>query len=236
MKKIILGFIIGAVTAGTVSAFAAGKIISAEYNDVKVFLDDIEIPLENPLVSIVNSETSEYFSNYMPMREILEKLGYTVYWKNPKTTAYRYIYLYTDDSDLNTSLENKAKEILDAAPAMKRQLEAMKADWGEPDREFYFNDFVLSDYIFSVLEASHPYIKRTMITLKDGEQITLIPNEFMDEISTTARSASNFIFNSNDPRIFTFDVESRESYELRDKYEYNLYERKLRKITNESGD
>jgi hypothetical protein len=53
MKKIILGFIIGASTVGTATAFAAGKIKSAKYNDVSK--TNIILPLDS---EFINNEAS----------------------------------------------------------------------------------------------------------------------------------------------------------------------------------
>jgi hypothetical protein len=53
MKKFIFGFIIGAVSVGAVSAFAAWKITAAKYNDVNE--TNIIIPLES---EFINNDTS----------------------------------------------------------------------------------------------------------------------------------------------------------------------------------
>ena len=78
-KTVFLIFIISLMLFSTV--YAAGGIKSASYSASKVYLYDMEIPLENRLISIV-PEGSENASTYMPVRELLEILGYNVIWND----------------------------------------------------------------------------------------------------------------------------------------------------------
>lgn len=81
MKFSLKSFIMGAIvaTVGTATVFAAGGIKSAEYNQSKVFFDGKEIELSSPMISVVK-EGETAFSNYMPVRTVLEAMGYEVEW------------------------------------------------------------------------------------------------------------------------------------------------------------
>jgi len=65
-------------TSGTI--FAANAIRSASFNDVSVVFNGIELDLDRPMISIVLEESPEFFSNYMPVRAVLEAMGYDVGW------------------------------------------------------------------------------------------------------------------------------------------------------------
>jgi len=84
VKSVILGLIIG--TIGITTAFAASGIKSATYSNAKVTLDDVSIPLNNSLVAIVQ-EGEEDARLYMPLRELLEHIGYDVNWDSKLNTV-----------------------------------------------------------------------------------------------------------------------------------------------------
>lgn len=82
MKFSLKSFLAGALaaTVGITTVFAAGGIKSAEFNSNKVFFNGNEISLSaQPMISLVkDGETA--FSNYMPVRAVLEAMGYEVEW------------------------------------------------------------------------------------------------------------------------------------------------------------
>lgn len=82
MKSIAIGFILGTVGIVTVSA---GQITSAVFSDAAVTFDGNAVELSNPMVSIT-TDGSEAANLYMPVRELLEHLGYTVEWDDVKKT------------------------------------------------------------------------------------------------------------------------------------------------------
>lgn len=83
IKSFIMGLIIGIV--GITSVFGAGIIKSVEYTDCTFMINGEEINLNNPFVSIVKQGESN--SNlYMPIREVLQKLGYNVQWYENNNT------------------------------------------------------------------------------------------------------------------------------------------------------
>ncbi len=83
IKSFISGLVVGAV--GITSVFASGVIQSATYNNYNITLNGNTLNITNPLVSIVKQgETTA--QTYMPVREILQILGYSVQWyENSKT-------------------------------------------------------------------------------------------------------------------------------------------------------
>ena len=78
-RTMITVFIISVMLFSTV--YASNGIKAASYSASKVYLYDLEIPLENKLLSIV-PEGSENADTYMPVRELLEILGYNVIWND----------------------------------------------------------------------------------------------------------------------------------------------------------
>jgi hypothetical protein len=79
-KSLICGLLIGTIgTIGITNVFASGEIKSAKYEEIRVSLNDSIIPLKNSLVSVVKIGENDA-KMYMPVREILEYLGYNVEW------------------------------------------------------------------------------------------------------------------------------------------------------------
>lgn len=88
VKSALAGFLVGAAVIGT--TFAAGSgIQSAVFNTTKVALDGTLIPLKSALIS-VTLDGQNNSSNYMPLRELLETLGYTVEWDGTANTVNLY--------------------------------------------------------------------------------------------------------------------------------------------------
>lgn len=79
---IVLGFSLLTIT----TAFASNMISSAKYKDTKVTLDGVLVPLEKPLVAIVKEGETDA-SMYMPVRDLLSKIGYTVDWDEENNTV-----------------------------------------------------------------------------------------------------------------------------------------------------
>jgi len=84
VKSVAAGLIIG--TLGITTAFAAGGIKSATYNAAKVTLDGNSVPLNESLVAIVQ-DGEEDAKLYMPVREMLEYLGYNVEFDSEVNTV-----------------------------------------------------------------------------------------------------------------------------------------------------
>ncbi|MDR1688118.1 MAG: copper amine oxidase N-terminal domain-containing protein [Clostridiales bacterium] len=63
-----------------VSAPAAGTVSKAEYNATKVIFDGNELQLSAALISIVDEAALGFTVNYMPVRAVLEGMGYGVEW------------------------------------------------------------------------------------------------------------------------------------------------------------
>lgn len=84
VKSIALGFIIG--TVGITSVFASDGIKSATLSNAKVTLDEVSVPLKNSLIEIVKDD-EKGARLYMPVRELLEYLGYIVNWDGTNDTV-----------------------------------------------------------------------------------------------------------------------------------------------------
>jgi len=78
VKMLLAGLVIGILLAGT-TVFAAGAIGSATFNNTSVVFNGQQLDLAMPLISVVlEGETNA--SNYMPVRAVLEAMGYDVDW------------------------------------------------------------------------------------------------------------------------------------------------------------
>ena len=88
-------------------ACASSSVKSAEFNANKVIYNGVELDLsEQPMISVVK-EDEVYFSNYMPLRAVLEKMGYTVDWDDENSTVivadgdwYKPDDIYSDGATL----------------------------------------------------------------------------------------------------------------------------------------
>lgn len=81
-KSFIIGIIVGTISVSTV--FASGGIKLASFNTNKVIFNDVELDLkESQMISIVK-DGEENASNYMPVRAVLEQMGYNVEWDGEK--------------------------------------------------------------------------------------------------------------------------------------------------------
>ena len=75
----VAGVIIGSVLAATITAIAVGEIISAQYNhELKVIYNGNELDLDVPMIAVVDSDDPRSAVNYMPIRAVLEAMGYDV--------------------------------------------------------------------------------------------------------------------------------------------------------------
>ena len=65
--------------AGATAVLASGGIKSAVFVDYKMYLNNREVQLSNPLAAIVRDGASDA-ATYIPAREFFEKTGYNVNW------------------------------------------------------------------------------------------------------------------------------------------------------------
>ncbi len=86
MKKFIMGLFTGlAIT--TTAVFGSNLIKSAEYNTSKIVFDGVELDTAGqPMVSIQEEGVSGT-KNYMPVRSVLEQMGYNVTWDGTNNTV-----------------------------------------------------------------------------------------------------------------------------------------------------
>ena len=84
LKGIATGVVIGVV--GLTTAFAAGSIKTATFNENQVIYNGQTLTLSQPMVSVVK-EGEKNASNYMPVRAVLEAMGYTVDWDSSRNAV-----------------------------------------------------------------------------------------------------------------------------------------------------
>ncbi len=81
MKKFACGLLAGVLISSSV-AYGASVIKSAEFNTNKVIFNGKQLDLSaQPMVSVI-AQGSDNASNYMPVRAVLEGMGYQVDWDN----------------------------------------------------------------------------------------------------------------------------------------------------------
>lgn len=83
VKSLAAGIIIGSL--GITTVFAATGIKSASLNETKVTLNGASLSLNKSLIS-VTMDDEQNASLYVPANELLEKLGYSVYFDAAKNT------------------------------------------------------------------------------------------------------------------------------------------------------
>lgn len=114
MRNTIKGFIIGLLmgTLGMVTVFAASGIKSAEFNDNKVIYNGKALDLTNAQMISVIKDGEENISNYMPVRAILEQMGYTISWDSTNNSVViNKEYLLNDGTKVKEKIENQGLDI-----------------------------------------------------------------------------------------------------------------------------
>lgn len=109
MKDKIHGFIIGAVSAsllisGGVYAYSGNKTISAEYDNIKVYIDNVTADLKD-----ANGKTVEPFisdgTTYLPVRGIAQASGMQVEWDGFSNSVYLWNKLSPGNSYMVDTIE-----------------------------------------------------------------------------------------------------------------------------------
>ena len=110
MKKgFLAGIILGIICVFSI-AYATGYAVGnaagircAEYNDTSIFFNGEEIDLgDRRLISVI-PEGEAYITNYMPVRAVLESLGYGVAWERPVgDNLYGRISVFTEEYLINS--------------------------------------------------------------------------------------------------------------------------------------
>lgn len=83
IKSFVAGIIMGSV--GITTVFAAG-VLSASPSQANITLNGSPLPLSKPLLSVTTDKEQDA-SLYAPLDELLESLGYAVYYDSTKNTV-----------------------------------------------------------------------------------------------------------------------------------------------------
>lgn len=87
MKSLLVGFVIAIIgMIGMTSVYASTVIKSASVSNARVTINGTVVSLTKPLVAIA-MENEQDAGLYMPVRELLEYLGYTASWDNSSRTV-----------------------------------------------------------------------------------------------------------------------------------------------------
>lgn len=85
-KSFVAGVIISSL--GITGVLAASTIKSVEFNSNRVVFEGTEIDMsQSPMLSVVK-EGETAINNYMPLRSVLEAIGYEVSWNGESKTVY----------------------------------------------------------------------------------------------------------------------------------------------------
>ena|GEM_PF-5435737 len=79
--KVLAAAALASVLFATSVSAEALRIASAAFTEIKVVIDGTEVYLNKPIAAITNNAEGElYARTYMPLRGVMESLGYTVVW------------------------------------------------------------------------------------------------------------------------------------------------------------
>lgn len=166
-KSFVAGIIVGVV--GLTTAFAAGSIKTATFNNNQVIYNGQTLSLSQPMVSIVK-EGEKNASNYMPVRAVLEAMGYTVDWDGAKNAV---IINGSDDAEtldpeMQKAVDAFTKEINDyiitESPEVVQAIEQIKSN----------EDYEAMKLLFSKLEPATVWVLMAedyQVWLTDGESL-----------------------------------------------------------------
>lgn len=130
LKSFLAGLLVGSFCITGV--FAAGGIKSTAFNSNKVTYNGKELNLSsNQMVSVVK-DGEENPSNYMPVRAILEQMGYKVDWDNNTKTVV-IMDSFIDDSLNQEELQEEIKEFNEELNSLYEQfgIDKNSAKYGE---------------------------------------------------------------------------------------------------------
>lgn len=85
MKKILLGFISAAMLISSTNVFASEVIKSSEFNNIGIRFNGELLNLNNNLLT-VKTYGKNNVVNYMPVRDVLERMGYIIKWNRSNNT------------------------------------------------------------------------------------------------------------------------------------------------------
>jgi hypothetical protein len=106
MKKMVAVFLSGFIVATSLNVYANATIKKAEFNNVKVSFKGEELKLKEQLIS-VQKTGEENLTNYMPVREVIEGMGYSVVWNGDKNMIEIANKEEVKDSIVSSSILNQ---------------------------------------------------------------------------------------------------------------------------------
>lgn len=141
MKKFILGFIVGGVLFGATGAIAANEVIKAYVTDITFSVNDQKIELENPIVSI-NGRA------YLPVRAVVENLGFGVDFKDAKINVNR-IYKDRFPAQLKTYIDSVVESKIELHDTEQKNINANSSSTtsnsNKDTRDGLFHKYITSD-------------------------------------------------------------------------------------------
>ena len=188
MKKgFLAGIILGIICVFSI-AYATGYAVgnaagirSVEYNDTSIFFNGEEIDLgERRLISVI-PEGETYMTNYMPVRAVLESLGYGVAWERPDWhNLDGRISVFTEEYLINSDEWVDYEELL-------RRLTVYSSD------SYYTRYFIYEEasrqvrFLFATPRPSRLYITTAVIhdTENDEKRIYVRKSEVDQYLSNT---------------------------------------------------
>lgn len=108
LKSLFAGLIIGSMGISSVFASNLLYIKSAQFNKTKIIYNGKELDISStPMISVIK-EGETNINNYMPVRSVLEQLGYNVSWDSSKNSI-----IVTDNIIDNNSKPTLAEAEID---------------------------------------------------------------------------------------------------------------------------
>ena len=188
MKKFIAGILLGLFIPAGVFVFANTVIKSAEYNNTTISLNGQKIEMSQSFVSIVDEATPDYFSNYMPLREILEKLGYKVDW---------------EESTRNVNISNISAPVAEIKPSLQKKTyegNGNRIDYlevsGMADSEMQkmLNEDLYTFFTWGIEDAEDLIIEADYAIVGNYLSVRAIGREFASDPKKMVRSCNSTVF------------------------------------------
>jgi len=162
LKGLVTGIVIGAI--GLTTVFAAGSIKTATFNENQVIYNGQTLSLSQPMISVVK-EGEKNVSNYMPVRAVLESMGYTVDWDSSKNAV-------VIDGNGTTEILDPEMEIA-VNEFTKKMNEEMTSDVKQAIEQLKNNeDYKMMKALFSKLEPAAVWVLMAedyQVWITDGE-------------------------------------------------------------------
>lgn len=212
LKSFVSGIIIG--TIGITTVFATVGIKSATFNTNKVIFDGVELNLHGGQMISVVRDGEKDASNYMPVRTVLESMGYSVDWDSIKNAVI--INDKKNESKQNDNILQTKKTIsYNLVPMYVIGSKKYNGDSSQgihlQDSEVYLSFALCRDLIGVSLNDYE--IDSDKAKFSDGELVVNTDKYFkMESVQKNARDSYQVLTIQNGSKRIVFDESKKDNY------------------------